>query len=183
MHLLWMSLDLLCDRGIRGIPTLLIHKDAIHGKWSHHWSIMCSTTVPKTANNIFCLSLSRQFLLLAQVHNCLLIWSLYALKCMVVCALSKNTVVFSLSIQHLFVEFGSHVLVLHSLVLNHPAHCGLGGGYFCPLQTFTALNALFFTLHSLYFLVLVPKHSYKTCCSCCALCRGCSHQWKESPSL
>lgn len=40
--------------------------------------------------------LSGQFVLLVQVHNCLLIWSLNALKFMVVYALSKNTVVFFL---------------------------------------------------------------------------------------
>lgn len=105
----------------------------------------CSTTVLKTEDNIF--ASSRHFLSL-QVHNCLLIWSPYAVKCMFVCALCKNTFFFLVFLK-LFCGVWLLCAAPPQLCAQPPVHSGLGGdrvSAFCRPSVHWV--QFFFTMHS-----------------------------------
>lgn len=126
---------------------------------------------------------SRHFLSL-EVHNCLLVWSPYALKCMFVCALCKNTFLFFLVLLKLFVEFDCCVPLLHSFVLNHLCTVVLGVTVFLLFADLQCTECNFSLQCTLS---LLPRTCAKAFLQNMSfLLRfdyGCSDEGKESPSF
>lgn len=105
---------------------------------------------------------SGQFVLLVQLHNCPLIWSLNSLKCMVVYALSRNTVVFFSSLYNTYL-WSLAAVCWSSTVLCSTTHALWSCGWlFLPFADLHCTECIvFYIALCLCFVVLVPKHSYK----------------------